>query len=860
MLLSRIQTIGRNGEFQTDGLRSPSCNAWARVLFAALISVSLLFLAAVSPTLGAQSEDEPAAGSEDEDVEDEPLPTIDRMELPAFQRLVKGPAIDWVVLRSKKVIVVEPVVPRPGTLDDMNQKIKKAGRKAGDPPESEAAKQRRLGLYYLPVTLLEGEDREYRLHMQFIKEIIYYEDLMLRRIDQLLDERQVRQAYELIVALEGRQESWPGLAPRKDRLLFTEAAIKLDEKQPQHALALLEALHERKPAFPGLEAQLGQVADRLMALAIDKGDPREARFFLRRLARRYPNHRVATAWTMRLTEATRALLNKAGTLERSGRIEEALDAAEEAARTWPDLPELLPVFNRLAARHQRLRVGVIDLPSADPSDSPVLLADAARRRNWLTQAPLFEPARTVNKNVRYETRFFNEWEPTELGHSVLFRLRPRRMPEESEPLVTAAALAGALAGRIDLQSSRYDARLAAAIESLEVRSAFELLIRFRQAPLRPESLFAFDFLLPGGMGTSFSASDSTPAARDAEKGRTTYPFQLKSAGDQRAKYVRSIPEPERATGQHVAEVIEFRFDSNEKAIQGMLRGDVSLLPRVPASSVRGLSARQEFFTQHYALPTTHVLQFNPRSHALSARTLRRALVYALNRPRILEDVFLGEPLGNLGRLTSAPFATTSYAYNREVQPHKFDPALAFSLAKSAEKELAGKLPVLKLLCAPDPDVQLAAARITSQWKAIGIEALVATAPVAAIPADHSANGPVEWDILYRTETLAEPLTELWPFLALTNSTETTALAHLPTWLRQELLDLDRAGDWGTAGRLLHRLHKQFWAEVHLIPLWEIDDVLVYRKNVRGVPERPMNAYQRIEHWKVEPWFPREPPL
>jgi ABC-type transport system substrate-binding protein len=253
-----------------------------------------------------------------------------------------------------------------------------------------------------------------------------------------------------------------------------------------------------------------------------------------------------------------------------------------------------------------------------------------------------------------------------------------------------------------------------------------------------------------------------------------------------------------------------------------------------------------------------VLQFNPHSRPLSARTLRRALVYAINRPQILEQVFLHEAPGSLGRATSAPFATTSYAYNHDktVEPHKFDPALAYSLAKTAVKELAGKLPVLRLVCPDEPEQHLAADRIAQQWKAIGVAATVKTAAAVALSAEDGA----DWDILYRTETLAEPLVDLWQFLALTRSTETAALEHLPMWLRKQLLDLDRVGDGRTAEDLLRRLHEQFWAEVHLIPLWEIDNFLIYRKTIRGVPEHPVTGYQRIERWRVEPWFSREPPL
>src|SRR6185436_7081846 len=101
----------------------------------------------------------------------------------------------------------------------------------------------------------------------------------------------------------------------------------------------------------------------------------------------------------------------------------------------------------------------------------------------------------------------------------------------------------------------------------------------------------------------------------------------------------------------------------EKAIQGLLRGEVSFLPRVPASAVQALAARPEYSKHTCALPTTHLLQFNPRSRALSARTLRRALVYAIDRRGILDSVFLhasssGAARG-MGRLTSAPFATTT---------------------------------------------------------------------------------------------------------------------------------------------------------------------------------------------------------
>jgi tetratricopeptide (TPR) repeat protein len=791
----------------------------------------------------------PEVPSEEETAE---LPKLEAMELPSFQRLMEGPALDWIVLMNQTVLEVEPLYPRPGTLEDLSARIKQAMRKRGQPAESETDRRKRLELFNLPVTLLEGEEREYKLHTKFIKEIIYYEDLMLRRIDKLLDEKQVRQGYELLVALELRQPDWPGIARRRERVLFTEAEMQLESQKPQQALALLESLHEAAPNYPGLEDRFGVVVDRLISDALGKKDPRQARFFLKRLARRIPGHRSVPLWTNRLTQETRDLLGRAVTAEREGQFDSALDLAEEAARTWPELSDVLPVFNRLSNRLQRLRVGVVELPGTTPIAGAVILTPAARRDRQLTEIQLFQPARVIDKITRYETRFFQDWEPAELGHSVVFRLQPFRMRGASQPIVTSAGLIEAFADRLNPIDRHYDARFAAAVAGLTVHGPFEIAVQFRQVPLRPEALFAFPLQRPTSLS---AAADSRGSSDSSGDSGPTFPFERRDAGDpRRALYHRTVSDSEKTADRHVTEVIEQRYDSHELAIQGLLRGEVSMLPHVPPSTIRTISGRSEFFTQPYGLPITHMLQFHPRSRPLKSRALRRGLIYGLDRGRMLEELFLHEPPGGLGRLTTAPWPSSIYAYNRFITPQDYDPVLAYSLAKTAEKELGAALPVLRMWIPDDPEVRAAADRIAESWKAIGVKVeLISPATGAASPSIDSA----DWDIAYRVELVAEPLIELWSLLALTPSTETTTLNYLPTWLRHDLLELDRVGDWKSAEDLLHKLHRQLWAEVHLIPLWELDEHFVVRKNIRNIPDRPLFPYQGIERWKVESWFSRD---
>ena len=119
--------------------------------------------------------------------------------------------------------------------------------------------------------------------------------------------------------------------------------------------------------------------------------------------------------------------------------------------------------------------------------------------------------------------------------------------------------------------------------------------------------------------------------------------------------------------------------------------------------------------------------------------------------------------------------------------------------------------------------------------------------------------PPAWDLVYRKVSMCEPAVELWPFLTLEERPTVEGLSHLPDWLRQELVSLERVGDWKTAQRILHELHKHLWAEVFVLPLWEVADFMVFRKEVRGVPIRPMHTYQNIDRWVVQPWYPRERP-
>jgi len=368
----------------------------------------------------------------------------------------------------------------------------------------------------------------------------------------------------------------------------------------------------------------------------------------------------------------------------------------------------------------------------------------------------------------------------------------------------------------------FDERLADRISSVSLKSPFVFDVEFESVPLRPELLFAYELDAPGS-------------------------FELAHRDEKSITYRRAIPEPADERQFHVAEVIEVKYDTHEKAIQGLLRGQIDMLPQLPLRDVDILSEKSAFFVQKYQLPQTHVVLFNNRNKALRSRALRRAMAACIDTQRLLEEFVLKSPVNDKARLTSAPFPQASYAYDTAVAPLSYDIELAVALSIGARKELGGPLPKLTLRSPPDPESRVIAKQLIAAWSRIGLEVTLAN--------DDDAAGEDDWDLAYRIVSMREPAVELWPLLAGKDKADIADLQYLPNWLRQKLVELEAVSDWGRAEGLLHDLHRDLIAQAQVIPLWEVDQYFVIRKTVRGVPEAPISTYDGIEQWVVQPWYP-----
>ncbi len=556
---------------------------------------------------------------------------------------------------------------------------------------------------------------------------------------------------------------------------------------------------------------------------------------MQRLKKFYPGHEVIKKWTSKLTNQCRQLIKKAESSYKDKKYREASSIIKKAAVVWPGMPGLSKTFNRICQRYQILRVGVLDQPT---NATPPIQSGGNSRYLELTESRLFELDH-MEDIPHYRTKYFEKWTPTDLGRQVVFDLRPGRSYWESQPVVSSSDLISTLKNRLNPNSSLYDQRLQYFIKSISINSPHQIEIVFSHVPLKPEALFRFPF--PALVQTK--QTGKIPNQLKPSR------FKLSQRTKIQSIYTRVKPEPnELKLGDfHLSEINEKKYANYDKMVQGLIREQIDLIPKVPPAMARTLLKDERFFVIPYSVPEVHVIQFNPKSKAIRNRQIRRAMAYGLNLPKILNEKYLNSKPYLNARITSAPFTMNSYAFNKTVEPRSFDLSAAIPLVLITKKKLGGSLPELKMIANPEPMAMKAAVEIVRSWKQIGI-------PVRLIDKNDETD---DWDIAYRSIKMTEPIVELWAFVANDKQHKIESLTHLPDWLRGELIQLERTGNLNSAIRILQNLHRHLYEEAEYIPLWEIYHHLVVSKKVSGFSKYPISPYHNIERWNVTPWFSRQ---
>ena len=889
----RPSAHAENGRLKARPTRgSLSSRAFMFPILAMLLSTSLL--------------NEATAFGDEQKIQQAELPKLTDMQLPPADDLLKADEedkeFDWVVLLNqaeaeRRVIVVNPIFPRPDTLQALAEEYKQVDN--SKPQNAEEREQRIIRLKELQrvlVTLPGNFVTEYELPVNQIDRIILFEDLMLQRVDQLLDAGEIRKAYEVLLRVENEVPGWENSVPRFERLMLIESTQRAQAGDTYAALALLDEVAERNINNPELRPRLGQIVSPMIEAAMSNEDFRRARYLIGRVRRVFPDHELLSQANDRMQKLAADVMNQASQKTQQKQYGEAADLAWKAESAWPSTGNARAAFAQYVARHQVLRVAVEDFDGQNvvfPSSR-----ESLERLSELIEVPLFEPS-AADELTYFRSSYFEVWDPADLGREVVFSLRETRPYWQSQRLLTANDIAEALGQRIDPALPLFSPRLASFVREISVRSPSELRIRFARVPLSIESLLRFPATgrpapesgerVPTEESPAVAAAGQTPdgaaplPASGASVVLSTRFTQVRSDASGRS-FARRQPEPEGLdpSQYHVAEIRERSFADRSTLLQAVIRGEIDFLPHLLPWEVDAFKASADFDTKKYALPITHAITFNPMSERITSAQFRRALSFAVNREEILRSIVLQDESMRYGRPTSAAWHLGSYATNPREQVPEFNLRLAFALRYAAERQLqltelkrlldaakaeakkngttVGttqfmketkvdyiKLQPLRFVVEPDPTAIAAAERILVYWRKIGIE-------VDLIRGDQPGERltDADWDLCYRHVRMEEPLLELWPLLTNDTSFDVNRLGLFPDWMRQELIGLDYAGSFLDAQTRLHDIHSRMAAQAFVIPLWEVDDFAVWRKSVIGTPDSPMSVYQNVERWIVRP--------
>lgn len=684
----------------------------------------------------------------------------------------------------------------------------------------------------LSCVLVRFPDREYEILWRDIETIELYERQVYQEAVQRMDDKDFIGAFQNLSYLMKHYPDLKGLDSLHYEFMLRSAVDRFTAGDVAQTLSALEELHDIAPNFktPTVINGLSQAADAIAKAYQQNGDLTSAKAVLNRLQQQYGNEiPVVGQWQRRLEGMARAKMDEALKLMEAGEFRKARSAAVDMLGILPDFEAGKDLIDEINRTHPMVRVGVMQ--KSGELDPASLINWPSRRAGQLVAQPLFQFLETGSEGGTY--RFA-------LGS---FRISDDRQqlalvldPNVSFKL-DAFGLAQELVDRADAENPKYDPSWAAIVQEVSVASPTQIDVQLKRPNVLPHALLqwiiedaASEYALPGPY--VLAAQDTLETS-----------FRVR----------QDTAQP----GQPV-EVVEVFYEDPRQAVNDLLRGEIDVLDQVYPADAQRLAVDSRLMVGSYSLPTVHMLIPVSDDPYLANAKFRRALMYATNRQGMLSGELLDSDDLNDGRLVSGPFPLgdgrsdlLAYAYDAEVEPIGYSPQLAQLLRVMATDEVSNSftrrrkaVPKLRKLVLGCPDFEFARVAVQGmiqQWAIVGIEV-----EMLVLPPGQLFDDAVECDLLYVMTTMWEPATDIERLLG----GDGLAASDNP-FIVQGLEGLRAARNWREVRNALQKLHQLVDYHLPILPLWQVTDRFVVRRNVSGLEDKPVSLYQNVAQWRID---------
>ncbi len=334
------------------------------------------------------------------------------------------------------------------------------------------------------------------------------------------------------------------------------------------------------------------------------------------------------------------------------------------------------------------------------------------------------------------------------------------------------------------------------------------------------------------------------------------PFQVTEVS---ADHVRLEPNPRYAGPAPYLAAVEFRFYPDYASLyEAFDQGEIEGISRVLPQDLSWAEGRQDL--QLFSAPLSGYVIIllnlqNPNTPFLQEKPVRQALMYALDRQKLVDEVLNGQ-----GIVAHSPFMPYNWAYNADVKRYTQDVEKARRLLDEAGyvdsdgdgiRERDGRPLRLILLSDDSPARQKLAEAISQAWRAIGVEAVPQAVTFTGLVSDFIV--PREFDAAILSWELSgdpDPY-PLWHSTQITNGGQ-----NYSGWANRradELMEAARAIVNVEKRKALYREFQEIFAE-------ELPGLLLYypvytygvSSKVHGVEIGPLNEpsdrFRSIDRW------------
>jgi peptide/nickel transport system substrate-binding protein len=468
---------------------------------------------------------------------------------------------------------------------------------------------------------------------------------------------------------------------------------------------------------------------------------------------------------------------------------------------------------------------------------------------------IFDSLLEVSEGGEYTSVLAKSWEIEKSGTSVIFELQKNVLwhggSEQftADDVVTTVRLLQNAASEVP-NRERFNI-----IQSAVKLAPHRVEIHLRRASVDPLRSMLFKIMPAHKLG---SAPSLMRGSKFAKNPVGTGPYTFVKANAQGEVLLQANPKYFRGAPQIKQLVMKSYADQSVMA-QSLMFSSLDMVTYISPRNLGEVLGDKKLSVVPYDALSFSFFAMNTQRGILRDKRVRQAISHAVNRAEMLEAFFQGK-----GRLISGPFPPTSWAYNLDVQPVKYDVARAKALLSSAglvDKNSDGVMesksgkPINLVFAVPLAGESEMIKRIVLAFQSFLKE--------AGINVELQFMDWLVWKQKVLNEHDYDITIASWSFDDASNINSLFHSSSAKPWgnnfvmykndeVDALLTEADATNDFDKRRAIYHKLHAVIADEAPYTFLWTLMHHAAHNTKITGVRVEPFAFFKHIVSWRVEP--------